>query len=150
MGIGREVARAEVPFAGKEVRVTGLAQRLGDRHFLEREMISVRGRQQLASLDAANEIRDARADRIFPRHNAGSRRRTNTTSRISLREPHAVGGEAIKVRRLIEGAAVAAKIGPPKIISEDKDDVRTPGSGFDGFTGIRAGEIQLSYERDED
>ena len=73
---------------------------------------------------AGNPIGDVQPSRILAGHQRGPRRRANGARRVIGREPHAVAGQPVDVRRLVEIAAVAAEVGPTQIVGDDENDVR--------------------------
>ena len=60
--------------------------------------------------------------RMQSRHQGRTRRAAERTV-VELREPQAVRGQAVQIRRL-DLAAVAAEVGVAHVIRENNDDVR--------------------------
>ena len=60
---------------------------------------------------------------VFAGHDAGAGWRADGIGRIGIGEAHALAGEPIDVRRLVEGGAVTAKVGPAEVVDENEDDV---------------------------
>ena len=118
-----------MPLAGEKRRVTGVLQRLGERDFLQRQPIAVsRGKQlrvaaPLVRRGRADVIGDAGPLRPLARHDAGACRRANRASGIGVGESRAVAGQAVQVRRLVEGAAVAPEVALPQVVGEKEQHV---------------------------
>jgi hypothetical protein len=55
---------------------------------------------------------------------------------VEVREPHALAGQRVKVRRL-DLAAEHAHIGESEVVTEDDDDVRTAGRALGESDGWR-------------
>ena len=69
--------------------------------------------------------RDAGAGWVLPHEDAGSSRRAERACGVGLCETGAALGEAVDVRRLVEGAAEATEVVRAKIVGEDENNIRT-------------------------
>ena len=65
---------------------------------------------------------------VQARHQGGSRRRTNTGTRVELWKLRPLRRHAVEVRRLNQLLSVAAKITLREIVTENEDDVGLLGS----------------------
>ena len=117
---GRQVLRAiaQVPLAEHSGRVTEVAQRLGDRHFLV--------------LDAAHEVREQNpgpiavepvAHRQPPGQQPRPARRTDRSRDVEVRPALTLRGHPIEVRGPDHRRAVAAEIAPTQVVGEHDDEV---------------------------
>lgn len=68
--------------------------------------------------------------RPFPGHDAGAGGRAHRTSGVRIRAADRLRSEAVKVGRFVEAAPVAANVGTPQIIHQNKENVRRPGTGL--------------------
>ena len=127
---------AQVPFAEHAGGVAGFLQRVGDRDLIERQCGDVIDGPQRAALpveaiDAADGV-DAGARAVLAAHQRGARRLAVRAAGVAARESHALGGQAVDVRRFVVLAAEAGDVGVAQVVGQDEDDV-----GFTGF--VRAG-----------
>src|SRR5690606_168885 len=122
---------AEVPLAREKRGVTSVLERLGESHLTQREFGAVRRREQFCvaipflRLGRADVISDAAPLRIFAREQAGSRGGTDRARGVGIAEPRAFTSEAVKMRRFVEGAAVATEVALAEIIGNEENNVRS-------------------------
>ena len=124
--IGRKRPVAQMPFAREEGRIAGRAQALGDGDFLERDVVLVGSGGELALrvIAPGDIIGHTRPGRILAGHQAGARRGADRAARMTFREPHAPGGQAVDVRRLVKRSGIiGADVHEAQIVGEKEDDV---------------------------
>ena len=128
--VRRPVARpAEMPLADARRRVAGRMESVGDRLFFQRQVLGPIGHQQLGITGhrAGNPVGDVQPGGILAGQQGRPRRRTNSTGRIVLREPHPFLGQPVEARRFIQIASEAAQIGPAQVIGENEHDIGNTG-----------------------
>jgi len=131
--------RPEVPFAEVSGGVTGGLQRLRERgvaRLQPRRRLGLDGvligRRRFPRRGLEPHLRqvaarrgDAGAGGAEPREDGGARRRAERAGRVGAGEGHAAFGEALEIRRLIEGGvAVEGGVRPAEVVGEDEEDVR--------------------------
>ena len=120
---------AEVPFAGEEGGVAGGLEGFRERGRGEGEAIGVgRGAKlgvafPVGWLRGADVVGDAGALGPLAGEDAGARGRADGARGVGIGELRAVAGEAIKVGRFVERAAVGAEVLATEVVGEEKDDV---------------------------
>ena len=80
-------------------------------------------RPHLSGAARADVIGDAGPLRPLAGHDAGARRRADRTGGVGVGESRAVPGQAVQVRRLVEGAAVASEVALPQVVGEKEQHV---------------------------
>ena len=151
--------RAEMPLAemaggvargferlGERV-VVGLQPRdaLGDEHLLRGRGFLHGGLLQHDLRQMAVRRSDAEPRGVKAGEDAGARRRAERVGGVSLREAQPAPGEALDVRRLVEGVGpVEGRVAPAEIVGEDEHEVGpVSGGGRRGHSGSqRQGEQQ--------
>src|SRR6266545_1282617 len=121
--VGLELARFGVP-GMRGVEADGQAERLSvgaALQELERLIPEPRGRER------SREIADPVAPLILPGEDRGAADTTNGCGDKVIPESHAVGGEAVDVRRLDEPIARTTQRVEPLIVGEDENEVGTAG-----------------------
>jgi hypothetical protein len=121
-----------MPLAREKRGIPGLPQPLGDGDLLQRELLGIRGGNQLALSVAGKEFCHPRARGISASHEARPRWRTDGACCVTLGEPHAALRQRVNVRRLVERLGIIrADVHVAEIIGQDQYDVglRTLESG---------------------
>ncbi len=115
-----------MPLAGEERGIAACPQSLRDGDLLERDVVLVgrRGELALCILGSGDIVSHPGAGGILAGHEAGTRRRADRTTRVTLREAHAPGGQTVDVWGLIKGAGiVGADVHEAQIVGEKEDDI---------------------------
>ena len=116
-----------MPFAEETGRVAGVMEPLGNRHLLERKMVEVRRRQQLAYSATAEPVGRVGTGRVSTSKDATPGRRAHWAGRVCVGEAGSQRREPIDVRRLVEATAVHSDVGPAKIVDQNEHEVRKRG-----------------------
>ena len=117
----RQVLRqvAEVPLADAGGGVALGLESLGQRDLVGRQPAGGVGEQHAARC----RWHMPAADRQPAGEQRRPARRADLGRRVELREPHALGGHAVEVRRADGRVAVAAEVAVAEVVGEDDDDV---------------------------
>ena len=124
MGI---LAQMPLPDVGRPIAV--LFQRLGERDFLERQvLVNLRILQLLKRefTTTGQPVGEVQPSRILAGHDARASWRAHMAGGISLSEPHSLPRQPVNVWRLVKAAPEAAHIPPTEVIDEKENDVRRP------------------------
>jgi len=115
-----------VPLSNRSAGVPGRLQCFGDGALLQWEVLSPGRRTETRPgvVMPRYPVGDVETGRILSGHDCRSRRGAYGTRRVCLREPHSRCGEFIDVRRLVELAAVAAKIAYAHVVYKNEDDIQ--------------------------
>ncbi len=105
----------QVPLADYAGYVASVLQRLGQCDVLCRKVIHIIGPEIIGNADPGG---------VLPRHQSGAIRRANRCRGIRIGKTHPLLCEPVQIRRLVESVAVAAQLGPAKIVGKDKNNVR--------------------------
>lgn len=144
--LGPKAFAAEMPFADESCPITGLLQRFGKSHFIERKVAENLGTLQLlvGPVGAAwKPVGQPEARGIFSGENAGASGRTDGTRGIGLGKPHTAGGEPIEIGGFVKGAAVTTEVASAEVIGEDENKI-----GFGGRLALDYPDQQKKREDD--
>ena len=124
MLLGKVRLLAQVPLADVPRAVARVLQSPGQTVLRQRQVVDVRRVDESPLGVRADPVRHTDAGRVSAGQEAGPARRADGAGRIGIRKPHALAGQPIEIRRLVEHAAVTAEILPAKIIDENEDEIR--------------------------
>ncbi len=116
----------DVPLAEVGVEVARLLEDLGQGEMLHRQRIHANWLEQLAVSPVEGALPPnghVEAGRMLAREDRHPRRRANRAGRIGVGEAHALLGQFVQMRCLVQIVAVAGQSRPPEIVDQDQDDV---------------------------
>jgi len=116
---------AQVPLADACRGITRRLEMLRQRLLFQRQLLGPVRREQLRIVRhlPRTPIREMQPRRVLAGHQSRARGRAHRACRVSLGEAQAMLRQLIKVRRLIQIAAVAGEVRPAQVVGQDEDDV---------------------------
>ncbi len=119
--VGRQAGRevTEMPFADTSGLVTGIAQHIGDRHFVGMKARIAVGKQH--GIHAEPLV-------VAACHQRSSRTGTDRTADVKIVKPHAFGGHPIQVGSLRSGRSIKPNIAVAHVVDKYDDHIRPLGS----------------------
>jgi hypothetical protein len=139
--LGIKARRTQVPLADQRGEVARVVEVFGERDLGKGQVADGGGRRHFPAArrvfgrfvpDGHTEARGMLAG-----HDGGAGRRAHRRGRVRLGEPHAVAGQAVEVRRLVQVGPVTAQVRPAQIVRQDQNNVGPPCLGRQAGAGQR-------------